>query len=142
MNQDLLFNKFVLFMTNVHQLTTDLSKGVKTEDITPMQYKILEYIMISQSVTITEISDCMHMSLPNTSRELRKLVEKDLCEKLPDTTDRRKHYIQLTEKGITMMQEAFRKIQLEFEDRIKNLSEEELKEIDRAVDVLQNKVFF
>jgi DNA-binding MarR family transcriptional regulator len=129
-------------MTNVHQLTTDLSKGVKTEDITPIQYKILEYIMISQSVTITEISDCLHMSLPNTSRELRKLVEKDLCEKLPDTTDRRKYYIQLTDKGNLMMQEAFRKIQLEFEQRIKDLSEEELKEIDRAVDVLQSKVFY
>lgn len=129
-------------MTNVHQLTTDLSKEVKTEDITPIQYKILEYITVSQSVTISEISDCLHMSLPNTSRELRKLVEKDLCEKSADTTDRRKYYIQLTGKGQSMMDEAFRTIQIQFEQRIKHLTNEEIKEIDRAVDVLQSKVFY
>lgn len=129
-------------MTNVHQLTTDLSKEVKTEDITPIQYKILEYVTVSQSVTISEISDCLHMSLPNTSRELRKLVEKDLCEKSPDTTDRRKYYIQLTGKGQSMMDEAFRTIQIQFEQRIKHLTNEEIKEIDKAVDVLQNKVFY
>lgn len=142
MNKDLLFKKFVFFMTNVHQLTTDISKSVKTEEITSIQYKILEYITVSQSVTITEISDCLHMSLPNTSRELRKLIEKSLCTKVPDTIDRRKYYIQLTGKGQAMMDEAFRNIQIQFEQRIKHLSDEELMEIDKAIELLQKKVFY
>jgi DNA-binding MarR family transcriptional regulator len=82
------------------------------------------------------------MSLPNTSRELRKLIEKGLCTKVPDTIDRRKYYIQLTGKGQAMMDEAFRNIQIQFEQRIKHLSDEELMEIDKAIELLQKKVFY
>ncbi|WP_306663971.1 MarR family winged helix-turn-helix transcriptional regulator [Robertmurraya korlensis] len=128
-------------MANVHQITNDMTKDAKTEDITQVQYKILEYITVSQSVTITEISDCLHVSLPNTSRELRKLIEKNLCKKVSDESDRRKYYIQLTEKGNALMEEAFRKIQLQFDERIKHLTDEELQEINKAVEVLQQKIF-
>jgi DNA-binding MarR family transcriptional regulator len=128
-------------MANVHQITNDMTRDAKTEDITQVQYKILEYITVSQSVTITEISDCLHVSLPNTSRELRKLIEKDLCKKVSDESDRRKYYIQLTDKGNILMQEAFQKIQLQFEERIKHLTDEDLMEINKAVEVLQQKIF-
>lgn len=88
MDQNNLFQKFVTFTTAVHQITSDISKGVKSEALTPVQYKILEYIAVSQPVTLSEISDCMHMSMPNTSRELKKLSEKHLCHKITDPADR------------------------------------------------------
>ena len=80
--QKQLFNQFVAFTTAVHQVTHELTQNVKIDHITPVQYKILEYITVSQPVTPTEISDCQHMSLPNTSRELRKLQERKFIEKL------------------------------------------------------------
>lgn len=141
MDKELLFRNFVHFMANVHQITNDMTRDAKTDEITQVQYKILEYITVSQSVTITEISDCLHVSLPNTSRELRKLIEKDLCKKVSDESDRRKYYIQLTDKGNALMEEAFRKIQIQFDERIKHLTDEELQEINTAVDVLQQKIF-
>lgn len=78
MNKKELFHQFVAFTATVHQVTHDLTKNIKIDDITPIQYKILEYITINRLITPTEVSDCLHLSMPNTSRELRKLREKKL----------------------------------------------------------------
>ncbi|MCM3293559.1 MarR family transcriptional regulator [Paenibacillus sp. MER 180] len=141
MDKKALFHQFVSFTTSVHEVTHELTRDIKPEDITPVQYRILEYIAVSQPVTLSQISDCMHMSMPNTSRELKKLTEKNLCEKLESTDDRRKQLIQLSEAGQAMMDEAFGRISERFFERIKNSSEEDLKDIQRALEILQSHVF-
>lgn len=142
MNNKSLFDQFVSFTTDVHQVTYDLTKDVKTDDITPVQYRILEYIAVSQPVTLSQISECQHMSMPNTSRELRKLSEKQLCEKYTADEDRRKQYFRLSERGQSRMDEAFQQIRARFEQRIHHLNNAELQEIERALDVLHTKVFY
>ncbi|TQR20830.1 MarR family winged helix-turn-helix transcriptional regulator [Psychrobacillus vulpis] len=140
-NKDL-FNKCIALLTSVHRVTHELTQNAKSDSITPVQYKILEYITVSQPVTPSEISDCQNMSMPNTSRELKKLSEKKLIEKLSDTEDRRKQYIRLSKDGEILMKEAFTTIESRFQDRIQNASKEDLQEIDRALDILQTKLFY
>lgn len=142
MDKKAFFNKFVAFTNSVHQVTHEITKDVKSDGITPVQYSILEQLMINQPITLSEISDCQHMSMPNTSRELKKLSEKNLCEKFVDAEDRRKQYIQLSKEGEAMMSIAFKQIEDRFLQRIKEASEEDLEEIDRALDVLATKVFY
>ncbi|NOU92419.1 MarR family transcriptional regulator [Paenibacillus sp. LMG 31456] len=142
MDQKAFYHKFVTFTTAVHQVKHEFTKDVKPDDITPLQYNILEYIAVSQPVTLSEISDCHHMSMPNTSRELKKLVDKNLCEKVTVAEDRRKQYIRLSEEGQAMMNEVFKRILARFLQRINDASTEDLEEIDRALDVLHSKVFY
>ncbi|MGG3450506.1 MarR family transcriptional regulator [Domibacillus aminovorans] len=142
MDKKAFFHKFVAFTTAVHQVSHEITKDVKSDAITPVQYSILEYIAVSQPVTLSQISDCQHMSMPNTSRELKKLSEKKLCEKFAVAEDRRKQYIRLSKDGEAIMNEAFKRIEARFLQRIKDASEEELEEIDRALDVLHSKVFY
>jgi DNA-binding MarR family transcriptional regulator len=115
---------------------------VKSGALTPVQYKILEYIAVSQPVTLSEISDCMHMSMPNTSRELKKLTEKQLCSRVTDPADRRRQGITLSPAGEAMMGEAFQTIGARFEERLAHLSGAERKEIGQALELLQQKVFY
>lgn len=141
MDKNALFNQFVTFTANVHQVTSDLTQNINTDAITPVQYKILEYLKVSQPVTITEISDCHHMSLPNTSRELKKLQEKQLIEKISDSEDRRKYYVRLSKDGEQLMNEAFALIEARFQQLIQHVSEEDLTEIQHALTILQQTVF-
>ena len=136
-----LFHQFVTFTATVHQVTHDLTQNVTVANITPLQYKILEYIKVSQPVTPTEISECQHMSLPNTSRELRKLQEQNLIEKFNDTEDRRKQYIRLSDEGDKMMEEAFACIEERFLQLIQHASKDDLKDIQHALSILEQKVF-
>ncbi|MFJ9498160.1 MarR family winged helix-turn-helix transcriptional regulator [Brevibacillus centrosporus] len=141
MDKTAFFQKFVAFTTAVHQVKHDLTKDLKPADITPVQYSILEYIAVQQPVTLSEISDCQHMSMPNTSREIRKLTEKGLCEKTAVAEDQRKQSIRLTPEGKAMMDEAFARIEARFLHRLQGASEGDLKTIEQALDVLQAKVF-
>ncbi|MEH6943019.1 MarR family winged helix-turn-helix transcriptional regulator, partial [Bacillus sp. JJ722] len=136
------FQKLVLFTTSVHHITQELTKKAKSDDLTPVQFGILRYIYVSQPVTISQISECQCISMPNTSRELKKLIDKKLINKLEDTEDRRKQYIHLSKDGEHMMKEAFKLIEADFLHRIKDVSTEELEEIEYAMDLLQTKMFY
>lgn len=139
---DLLFQKFVAFTTAVHQVKHELTKDIRMDAVTPQQYSILEYVTVSQPVTLSEISDCLHISMPNTSRELKKLGEKGLCAKMPDEHDRRKQVVRLTEQGSELMGGIFGQIRKRTGQRLGSLSAQELLEIERAMDLLQQKVFY
>lgn len=142
MDKTTLFNKLVLFTTSVHRVTHELTQNAKSDFITPVQYNILEYITVSQPVTPSEISDCLHVSMPNTSRELKKLSEKNLIEKINDNEDRRKQYVRLSGVGEDLMRKAFENIESRFLARIQNSTKEDLKEIEHALDVLHEKLFY
>lgn len=142
MDKSALFQQFVAFTAAVHQITNEMTKDVRTDDVTLLQYKILEYVAVRQPLTLSDISECMHMSLPNTSRELKKLIEKRLCKKVTSTKDRRKQFIQLTDEGEAMMGEAFRQVQARFHQRIEKATEEELQEMEHALKLLHAKVFY
>lgn len=141
MDHGALFQKFVAFTADLHEVSHELTRGMKSEDVTPVQYKILEYMMVSQPVTPSEIADCVDLSLPNTSRELRKLTEKGLCEKATDNADRRRQLFRLSADGQTMMSRVFAQAQQRFERRITGLTEDELKELEEALELIQRKVF-
>ncbi|KGA83253.1 MarR family transcriptional regulator [Lysinibacillus fusiformis] len=141
MDKSSLFHQFVTFTANVHQVTHELTQNVIVANITPLQYKILEYIKVSQPVTPTEISECQHMSLPNTSRELRKLQDQNLIEKWNDTEDRRKQYIRLSIEGERMMEAAFACIEERFLQLIQYATQEDIKDIQHALSILEQKVF-
>ncbi|CAI6087374.1 MarR family winged helix-turn-helix transcriptional regulator [Cohnella sp. JJ-181] len=141
MDKQVLFRKFVDFTTGVHRTTHEIAKGIKLDAVTPVQYKMLEYIAVSQPVTLSSVADCTHMSLPNTSRELRKLIDKGLCEKVVDGEDRRKQRIRLSVQGQALMNGVFGHMQTELDRRIEGLSAAQLKEIEQALDLLQTRIF-
>jgi MarR family transcriptional regulator, teicoplanin-associated locus regulator len=142
MDKNVLFNNLVSFTTSVHRVTNELTKNAKPDSISQVQYNILEFIAVSQPVTPSEINDCQNMSMSNTSRELSKLSEKRLIEKISDSKDRRKQHIRLSQDGKVLMKEAFATIETRFQSRIQNASEEDLKEIERAIAILQQKLFY
>ncbi|MFD2046584.1 MarR family winged helix-turn-helix transcriptional regulator [Ornithinibacillus salinisoli] len=141
MDKKELFYKLVSFTTSVHRVKNELTKNAKPNSISQVQYNILEFITVSQPVTPSEINDCQNMSMSNTSRELSKLSEKKLIEKISDRKDRRKQYIYLSEEGKAVMNEAFATIETRFLDRIQTASNEDLEDINRAFDTLQKKLF-
>jgi DNA-binding MarR family transcriptional regulator len=53
----------------------ELYVNAKPESITPIQYNIMEYLYFNNHKNLSEISDCMYLSMPNASREVKKLIE-------------------------------------------------------------------
>lgn len=140
-NKQAFFEQTVAFIASVHSMHYDMTKTLPLHGLTSLQYELLEFLAVQQPVTPSRISECMGISMPNTSRELRKLSEMGLCEKLTDATDRRKQHIRLTASGEKYMAEAFSHMQVELWKQLEDVDEGELERIAEAMALLQEKVF-
>lgn len=136
-----LLHSLIAFTAAVHQVKHDLTKELRIEAVTPVQYGILELLAVEQPVTLSQLSDCLNMSMPNTSREIRKLGEKGLCEKMTAPDDQRKQHIRLSPEGQRLMDEVFGRLKASLRKRIGDVSDERLEEIQRAVRLLHQAVF-
>jgi len=141
MNQKGNFQELMMFIGNVHAYTHTLVMDVRPDHVTPMQYKILEYIFFNPIVTTSQISECVNMSLPNTSREIKKLFKLGLLNKEASLQDRRKITIRLSDPGQLLMQETFGQIEKKFWEQTGSLSEEDMKEILSSIKSLNDNVF-
>ncbi|MFD2117200.1 MarR family winged helix-turn-helix transcriptional regulator [Paenibacillus yanchengensis] len=142
MDSKALFYKLVSFSNAVHHVTNELTKNATTHAISQVQYSILEFVFVSNMVTPSEISDCLHTTMSNTSRELSKLYEKGLIIKTNDLQDKRRTLITLSPDGKKLMNEVFDIVEERFAKRIDNVSSEQLKTIEQAIDTLQSTVFY
>ncbi|KPN15953.1 transcriptional regulator [Bacillus australimaris] len=135
------FNEFVAFASTFSELKHDLMSKVKPPELTTLQYLILEQLAVSEPLTPSEIADCQHMSLPNVSRELKKLYEKQFIDKEEDRDDKRKQVIMLSDKGRTCMNEAFQHIERMIIDSLSPSDIEQMDDIVQALRLLNQTIF-
>ena len=141
MDKNQFFQNVISFISTVHASTHSLMKGARSNEITPQQHSILEYVFFSKAVTTSQVADCLNISLPNASRELKKLFRLEFIVKEANEKDRRKTTISLSEPGKNLMLSTFEKIQKNFWEQAGQLSEDEMKIIISSMNVLERNVF-
>ncbi len=141
MDKQKFFKDLIGFIGNVHASSHGMVKEGKPDSVTPLQHSILNYLFFVEKVTASQIADCLSISLPNTSRELKKLFQKELLEKEVCVTDRRKFSLRLSKKVYKRQDLSFTKIEHGFWEQMGDLSIEEMKEMQLAMKVLSNKIF-
>lgn len=134
MEQTPFFNKFILLTTILSQLSMKLAEKANLDDFTPVHFNIMQYIALFQPVTLSQICECQHMSMPNASRELKKLSQKQWINKSKDLTDGRKHLIELSPEGQMLMNTIFQHMQNKFEDKLIGADIDQLTQVEEAFD--------
>ncbi|USB32688.1 MarR family transcriptional regulator [Paenibacillus sp. YPG26] len=140
-NKESLFQQLASMIASAHQLHFDMTKDMPMGDITPLQYEILELVSVKQPITASQLSECKGISMPNMSRELRKLKLKGLCEGIEDTGDRRKQYIRLSPLGEERIAAAFEHMRQLFMQRIEQIPDSKLAKISEAMGILDSTIF-
>ncbi|KMK70083.1 transcriptional regulator [Bacillus safensis] len=135
------FKEFVAFASTFSELKHNMMSKVKLPELTPLQYLILEQLAVSEPLTPSDIADCQHMSLPNVSRELKKLQEKQFIAREEDRNDKRKHVIILSDKGRACMNEAFQHIERMLIDSLSPSDIEQMDDIVQALRLLNQTIF-
>lgn len=143
MTSDTLFEHFVSFTASVHRVQLNLIKDARPEGLAALQYSILEHIAVSrQPLVPSDIGSCFHISMPDTSRELKKLTEQGLVERKESEEDRRKQFIHLSADGRAMLDKVFKQTRARFLERVGDVSNDKVDTIAHALDVLQKHVFY
>lgn len=124
LSQELMDSITKLF-TETEQLLYEVRHIGKPDHLTSLQYNMIELLYVSQEKCLSDIAHCLYLSLPNASREVKKLQELGVVEKRSSKTDKRTLYIDLTLKGRTLMEQAFGHIYAYMESKLGHLTEEE-----------------
>lgn len=106
-----LFAEFARLIADIHNLEDFLMQEISTPDLTDLQQRLLQVIYFDgRRRSIGEISQCLGSNLPNTSREVRKLVDKGLLEKSPSPNDGRSVLVGMTDEGRLAMEELLNRM--------------------------------
>jgi DNA-binding MarR family transcriptional regulator len=122
------------------QLTYELLDEIQPAGITPLQFKILQYLSRGESITLSQISICLGMTVPNTSREVKKLLAKNLLQKTPDEQDHRVSFITLSPTGVDLMTQTFAKLKKNISIRYAHLDAGEIEKVVKALGVISEKL--
>jgi len=123
-----------------NKLSYELLEEIKPDGITSVQFKILQYLSDGERITLSQISCCLGMSVPNTSREVKKLFEKTLIQKSPDEHDKRVSFITLSPIGAELMNAAFARLKKNISVKYAHLESGEIDEIVKALALISEKL--
>ena len=132
--------KMIQFFSTTQKTLFDLMNGAIPDDVTPIQYNILEYMYFSEESLLSSMAKCLYMSLPNTSREVKKLVGKGYIRREADLIDKRKHHLLLTDVGKALMGNSLGILCNNANEKYKGMSIEEQKETVELMDKLIKKI--
>ena len=100
--------------------------------ISPQQYNILRILRgANEPLRVQTIKERMIERSPNATRLMDKLCEKELIRRLPCKEDRRVVFIEITQKGLDLLNE----ISDDFNEEIlNNISEDEANQLNQLLD--------
>lgn len=133
-------NEFLELIGDIHRITFEVRRDLKPENLTQIQYNIMEYLYMHQGVSMGPLAECMYLSLPNASREVRKLVELGLVYKKNDENDKRVTNIYMTEEGQSLIGSTFAGIMQTLNERYQHLADGELNELMEAIMLIRAKL--
>jgi DNA-binding MarR family transcriptional regulator len=136
-----LSQQLIHFGSQFDMLSHSLFKVIQPNDLTPVQFEMLKYFAYNTDVTLSKLADCLDMNIPNTSREVKKLVEKNLLKKRVSDTDKRVVYVEISETGQALMYKLIGELDALICERYAHLNEADLKKMEKALEILNGLLF-
>lgn len=98
----------------------------KSCEVPPSQIRVLFYLKGHGENTMSTLAHNLHISRPNLTPIIDKLLEDGYVERNANSKDRRILLISLTEKGWELLNHMNQTVIENFKERIKNLSDDEI----------------
>lgn len=103
--------------------------------ISPQQFNILRILRgAGEAIKVQTIKERMLERAPNATRLMDKLCNKQLIERLACPTDRRVVHIQITKKGLDLLENISKEFK---EDLLENLTENEAEQLSNLLDKIR-----
>ena len=134
MDKDQLFQKILYFISALHQMEDSLLSSGTGSDITDTQANLMTILYLSGSRNLSSLSSCLHINLPNCSREVKKLTQKGYIRKESSPRDRRIIEISLSSEGRTFMELTFSALKNTF---FKNTGDWNVSRLERVYSAIQ-----
>ena len=114
-----------------------LQQGVQPSALTPLQWEMLQVVAAAGETSLSQICECTKQSLPNGSRELKKLVLGGWIQKQQSPFDRRESVLSLSPSGGALVHQAYGQLKASLREHLADRTPQEWQELARALGVVQ-----
>lgn len=109
--------------------------------ITSSQFHTLRHIKVGRS-SVSELADCLHVSMPNVSRAVDDLVKKGYISRQRVDSDRRRLVLSLTPKAEQLFNEIHQELGEIFQNHFDQVSDAEIEQLSAAIDILRKIITY
>jgi len=135
-NNQKLVEQFFQFGIGFSALRLEMFNKVRPQSITPLQFEIVLHAYCHPNSMVSEISAALGIVVPNASREVKKLIEMDYLKRIPDSQDKRKSGIILSESGEQIKDTFNSDLGALIVERFSERSEDDVTQIIEALETL------
>jgi DNA-binding MarR family transcriptional regulator len=128
----------ILFGILQQLLTTRQNKLFANLSITSSQFGLLLHFTHNptRSWLVSELANVMEMNQPGLTKVVTQLVDKGLMLATPDTSDRRKKHLKITEKGLKICSITLNLFEPDIQNIYSSFANDELSELERHLEKL------
>jgi len=141
MTKDDLFNRTALLISRIHDFETSLSGQGGDNEVTSLQFDLLQILYFSGPKNVSGLSRCMNINLPNSSREVKKLTSLGFIKKTGSPDDKRKTELSLTERGNDKVELFLEEMKNSFFNQGIDWNEERIERCINSINVLEEELF-
>lgn len=141
MTKDDLFKRTASFISKVYNFETSLSGQGGDEDVTSLQFDLLQILYYSGPKNLSGLSRCMNINLPNSSREVKKLTHLGLIQKSSSSEDKRKTELSLTAEGAQKVEAFMDKMKENFFKQDREWDQKRIEKCIAAISILEEELF-
>lgn len=141
MTKEELFAKTAKFISAIHSFEIQYTRDEAIEGVTDLQFDLLQVLFFSGPYSMSGLSLCINTNLPNTSREVKKMVLAGFVRKEASPRDRRQTMLSLTDKGRALVEEAFEEMKMQFFKSSGEWSEERITRCLESIEILEKEIF-
>jgi len=135
------YHKGLINLTyTARQLSYEFFQSLKKHEITEQQYNVLRILRGFRSeapLSIGFIKERMLDKDSDVSRIVDRLYEKEMVSRKENVADRRQKDIEITAKGLSLLDSMF-ECERNADKLLINLTEEEIKEFNRLLDKIRS----
>lgn len=126
---------FVALPDFFHKLSRPLHQQLRLQ-MNPNQFWIMGVTVAHGKLSMSEISEFMHMSKQQVTQLVDKMIAKGLLVRQPDQQDRRRVYVVPTEAGWELAQRGQKIVGDTLDERLSRLNQEDCDRLAEALDTI------
>ena len=119
----------------VQSIRVEMRRG-HGADLSIPQFRTLRFIQRNPDESLSDLADHLGLTLPSVSKLVDGLVKQELISRQESTADRRRLTLVLTQNGESIVNSARASAQANLEKILSCLSNDELKTIHQAMELL------
>jgi len=119
-------------------MTTRQNRLFAGRELSLSQFALLNHFTHEpeRSWTVTELAEVMEMNQPGITKIVTLLLDKGLLKSTPDKADKRKRYLTISKKGLTLCIETFQSLLPDVSQVFSDWDERSLKQFHKQLEKL------